>query len=205
MAEIKIEKRKSPVWPWILLAVLVIAAVIWWSGDDEPDVVNTEEVVDVGRENDTDFDNFREDSQGNDVQAFVSYIETNGNKIGLSHKYSHDALTHLADALEAIVSENNVDLENQDALKEIRDHADQLKETTSSTQHANILAKASTKAVDIMQNLGDSYPEINGQIEEVRSAAEAINPNAMLTNQKENVHKFFNESAETLEAMIEDA
>ena len=37
MAEIKIEKKSSPIWPWILLIILIVAGLIWYfsnNGDD---------------------------------------------------------------------------------------------------------------------------------------------------------------------------
>lgn len=201
MAEINIEKRKSPVWPWILLAVLAIAAVIWWIDDDDPDTFQTEEVAQIDEENNFDANNMQENGQEGNVREYISYIEENGNKITVSHKYSHDALTRLADALEEVATENNAELQNENALKELRDKADQLKETTSSTQHANLLSEASKNAADIIENLKADLPENSTDISDLKDAAESINPNALLTNQKNEVHRFFNESAEVLEAM----
>ena len=34
MAEIKIEKKSSPIWPWILLIVLIVAGLIWYFSDN---------------------------------------------------------------------------------------------------------------------------------------------------------------------------
>lgn len=183
------------------MAVLAIAAVIWWIDDDDPDTFQTEEVAQIDEENNFDANNMQENGQEGNVREYISYIEENGNKITVSHKYSHDALTRLADALEEVATENNAELQNENALKELRDKADQLKETTSSTQHANLLSEASKNAADIIENLKADLPENSTDISDLKDAAESINPNALLTNQKNEVHRFFNESAEVLEAM----
>jgi hypothetical protein len=30
MAEIRVEPRRKPIWPWILVIVVIIAALAWW-------------------------------------------------------------------------------------------------------------------------------------------------------------------------------
>ena len=39
MAEINIEKKSSPVWPWVLLILLVIAGAIWYFYEKDKGVV----------------------------------------------------------------------------------------------------------------------------------------------------------------------
>lgn len=206
MAEIDIEKKKAPVWPWIIVALLAIAAIIWWADDDnDMNATETEEVA--VNENDLD-NNMNADNENNDqvqaeeVESYVAFVNNSNKNIDVSHEYTHDALTKLADALEEVVDENNADLENGNSLKELRQQADQLTENVSSEKHANILSRAFTSAADIMENLQEKhYPDNKENVEEVKDAAQSIDPQVIVTDQKEVVHKFFDKAADALQEM----
>ena len=43
MAEIKIEKKSSPIWPWILLIIIIVAGVIWYFSDDADGMRRTDQ------------------------------------------------------------------------------------------------------------------------------------------------------------------
>lgn len=43
MAEIKIEKKSSPIWPWILLIILIVAGVIWYFSDNADGMRRTDQ------------------------------------------------------------------------------------------------------------------------------------------------------------------
>lgn len=45
MAEINIEKKSSPIWPWILLIILIVAGLIWYFSEegDNMDSINNQE------------------------------------------------------------------------------------------------------------------------------------------------------------------
>ncbi len=84
MAEIKIEKKK-PVWPWILLLLILIGALVfyfWWSDRDilEDDVSNTdtEQVIGAKRERNY-MDTSRTTSE--ELEAFLSGMD-DSSKIG---------------------------------------------------------------------------------------------------------------------------
>jgi hypothetical protein len=49
MAEIKIERKKKPVWPWLLL-LLIIALIAWaiYKFTDEPDEMEADEAPATG-------------------------------------------------------------------------------------------------------------------------------------------------------------
>lgn len=50
MAEINIERKKNPMWPWIILLLVIIALIGWalYEITDEPDEVEYEEVPATG-------------------------------------------------------------------------------------------------------------------------------------------------------------
>ncbi|MEX2335720.1 MAG: hypothetical protein WD555_00440 [Fulvivirga sp.] len=203
MAEINVEKRKAPVWPWVALALLVVAAIVWWSGDDENETTNQQVVMEEGNNNPERMEAPQQtQSQPAEVQDYVTYIENNGNNIDVSHEYTHDALTRLADALEGVAQGKNADLANDNDMQKLREQADRLKQEPSSDEHADVISQAFTSAANILDNLQEEYfPEDDAQVEEVKNAAEAVDPNTTLTDQKDKVHNFFDKSAIALEGL----
>lgn len=55
MAEIKIEKKSSPIWPWILLIILIVSGLIWYFSDNgsEMKTNDQEQFEDTTRYNNT--------------------------------------------------------------------------------------------------------------------------------------------------------
>ncbi|ELR72767.1 hypothetical protein C900_01146 [Fulvivirga imtechensis AK7] len=201
MAEIDIEKKKSPIWPWLLLGVLVIAALIVLI-DDNDDVKRDQVVTQTQEVETAEENNFAR--QNGEVQAYVSYIEKNGREVGLKHKYSSSALTRLAAALETVAS-NYDDIEAQNIIEELKKSADELTQNRDSDKHADIMARAFNNAADVMKEIQQKkYPGLEKEIEEVKQAAQAMDPRAMATEQNEKIHKFFTESADALRAMTEN-
>lgn len=50
MAEINIERKKKPMWPWLLLLLVIIALIAWalYEMTNEPDETEYEEVPATG-------------------------------------------------------------------------------------------------------------------------------------------------------------
>lgn len=204
MAEIHVEKKKRPVWPWIL-AILLAAAVIWIIADDKDNEIENEISTVQSEEQDQmnrqDQDRYKETEQ-NAATAYVNFIEESGDKVTKSHEYSHQALTHLSNALDEIAQNNNVSLENKKDLDKLKQQADKLMKEKSSTQHANILADAFQSAAQIINNIQkEQFPDLKKQADEVTDAANKMKPNVVVTNQKDAVKGFFEKSANTVDKM----
>ena len=201
MAEIKVEKKNRPVWPWVV-GILLLAAIIWIVADDdnlepENEITATEPVI----EQDMDGDTMQADARGS-AMAYVNFIEENGEKITTDHEYSRQALTYLSRALDNVANENNVSVEDREKLNELREKADQLVQNQTSTEHADILDKAFTDAAEIIEKLQqEKFPELRREAEEVKNAADRVRPNVVVTNQKEAVKNFFERSADAIQSM----
>lgn len=213
MAEIKVEKKNRPVWPWIL-GILLLAAIIWIIADDgdrEPvEQVGTVYDESVDRTDRTD-DNFR--NRGNQDQtdargaamAYVNFINENDERITTDHKYSQQALTRLSRALNSIANQHDVSLEDRQKLDELKQKADRLMKDQSSTEHADMLADAFASAADIIQNLQQKeFPDLKGEADDVKNAADRVRPNVVVTQQKDAVKNFFDESADAVKSMAEN-
>lgn len=205
MAEIDIEKKKSPVWPWLLLGILIIAALVVFIDNDD-DATEQDQMVTQTEEVEGTYTETEEPQTGSEgnVQAYITYVEKNGKEVGLKHKYSSDALTRLANALETVTSKHE-NVEASNALTELKKSADELTKNRDSEKHADIMARAFNNAADVMQELQKKqFPALEAEITDVKDAAQAMDPRALATEQNEKIHRFFSESADALKAMSEN-
>lgn len=214
MAEIRVEKKNRPVWPWIL-GVLLLAAIVWIIADDN-DTEPREQIGTVYEEsmNETDNlrnrnDTLRNNAPGNDARgaamAYVNFVNQNDEQITTDHEYSQQALNYLSRALNSVANQNNISIEDKQKLDELRQKANRLVENENSTQHANMLADAFNSAAEIIENLQEKdFPDLDKEAEDVKNAADRIRPNVVVTNQKEAVKNFFDKSADAIKSMAEN-
>lgn len=215
MAEINIKKRKKPVWPWILGA-LVLMAVFGWlvfsitdTDTEAPDYTATTYTPDINLDrNET--DNIGVDntiSNSGDAAAYVDFVEgMNGReKVGIDHEFTSDGIRRLADALSSLAAKEGLETAIIEQTKDqLYQAANQIQKDPQSEQHANNIREAFTGAADFMQTLQQkSYPNIADQITQVEKAAEAIDAKQLTTNQKEKIKAFFEKSGDVVEEMAQ--
>lgn len=197
MAEIKIEK-KSPVWPWILLAVALIAVLIYifafHDDDNEVEENRTEQTTEepaatgqVAPRNST-------------VVAYVSFVKDDPNAMGLDHAFTNEALSRLINATHAMADAVGHDVQRD--TDEARTLADQITRDPFETTHANSIRKSAETLGNALQNIQQkAFPDLAGEAGKVQNAATAIDPDVLTLDQKEDVKGFFRESADLLEKM----
>lgn len=208
MADINIEKKKNntPIWPWILGA-LVLIGVIWaiaeMGGDDQE-----REQVAVAEEQ------YREDPIVREPQAnrmagttagFVTYVNDNDikDRMGEDHQITAEAFMRLSAALEGL-SQNDGTYSQQ--IEEIRQNAQAIQTNTESQQHANHVKNASTAAANVLAQIRQTqYPDAaESEVEDVQEKANEIDANTLLTEQKDEVEGFFEKAADAIEKMDEE-
>ncbi len=209
MADIDIEK-KNPTWPWILLAVVVAAIllIIFIEDSPEPAVAEDEPIeTTVGA------DEFGEDNlidKEEDISAvedYVTFIGEDADRLGYAHNYTHDALVKLIDAIEAMASGTDYDLEAN--LSEVRDIANDITTEPLSEQHGNKLTEAFRILTNALMELQQAhYPaledEVSAMDEDVsrlEEIASSLNPDELTLEQKEIINSYFNQAAEVLKMM----
>lgn len=196
MTEIKIEKKKS-IWPWLLLFLGIIAA-IWFfffrNEEIQPD--NTKETTEKNEM----LENNEMNSNSNAVSAYTMLIEEHSNEMGLDHEFTSEAITKLANAVEAKAAETNFDItENITKAKQL---AKEITEDPMSTNHADKIRNAADILSTSLQNIQeDKFPNITADSQDVKRAAAAINPKILTLDQKEAVKYFFSKSADLLTKM----
>jgi len=196
MAEIKIEKKK-PIWPWILLAILILAAILYFVfadnyDDDIDDDVSTEQVME---DQSDDLDAVAVAQYDTAVNKYTSYIgdET---RMGIDHEYSKGALTLLIDAVQAKADVLDVDVTADLALA--RERANEVMEDPYEVDHANLIKKSGeiiTRALGTLQKA--KFPNLTNELSAVEQNLAAISKDEQTLNQKSDVNTFF-KAAETL-------
>lgn len=196
MAEIKI-KKKAPIWPWIVGA-LIVALIIYLlvSSNDTDDVDDrrveeTQQVVVPDTMDTTD-----NTQRMNDIQEYNSYVAEQSS-MDMSHEYSSNALKKLVTATRAAADESDVDL-NAD-LSEADKKADEMTNNPDSTKHSNMLKDAAQKITNALKTLQeDKYPDLKSQYQEVETAVSKIDVKKNLLDQKDAINGFFNRAGNLL-------
>lgn len=212
MADINIEKKdknNTPIWPWILGA-LVLIGVIWaiaeMGGDDNQD----REQVAVAEEQYRD-DNIVREPQSNPIATagtagFVSYINDSENKdrLGEDNQVTGEALMRLSAALEGLSQNNNA---YSQQIEEIRQSAQQLQNGQNTEQNASHVKNAFASAGSVLAQIQhNQYPETaESEVEDVQENAREIEANTQLSEQDDKVESFFEKAADAIEKMEEKA
>lgn len=209
MADINIEKKKNntPIWPWILGA-LVLIGIIWaiaeMGGDDQE-----REQVAVAEEQYTEDRIVREPQTnrmaGTAAAGFVSYVNDSDikDRMGEDHQVTGEALMRLSAALEGL-SQNNDAYSQQ--IEEIRQSAQQIQSNPESQQHADHVKSAFTTASNVLGQIQQNqYPETaESEVEDLQEKSREIEANTQLSEQKDDVEGFFEKAADAIEKMEEE-
>jgi hypothetical protein len=189
MAEIKIEKKQT-IWPWILLALLAIAAIFYFvsQNDDETDTLETTEEVIVVEDEDN-MDAALVANYDSAIEKYSMYIGNDG-KMGIDHEYSNDALNYLIDAVIAKAAVLDVDIAVD--LDKAEENAEKITKNPYKVTHANLIKNSGmiiTNALATIQN--SKYPNLSNELSEVKTAVSSIKTKTETLEQKETVKSFF--------------
>lgn len=204
MAEIHIEKKRKPIWPWIF-GLLLIMGGIWFaieSSNDHSPTFNPSPVV----SSDTASHDQQSDlSESEEIEEFVIFVNENkdSEETGLDHAFTAEGIRLLSSALVNITNKvNPQNGELQQKNQELQKKADQIQRDQSSTQHVDTIKSAFNAAVGIMDDLQKNhFPDLKEQVAQVKNKSEDIDPNTLTLEQKEKIKAFFSSSSEALQAM----
>ncbi len=201
MAEIKIEK-KSPIWPWILLGLLVLAGILYLvldenDDDDMDDDATTEQMVADDMEDDRQDDVDTKTMTSYDT-ALAKYSDYIGNtaKMGIDHEYSNGALMLLIDAVAAKADVLDIDIDAD--LAQARENATAITTDPYEVNHADLIknsGKIITRALTTLQTA--KYPNLTSEVSKVEESVMAITKEEHTLDQKGDVNRFY-KSAEDL-------
>lgn len=208
MTQIRIEKKKrTGILPWIL--GLLLLGLIAWAGfsflDDEDNdsvLLDAEEtaapVAEMATEitgqpdgtyldmDDVDAEIYREP-----VNFFLEYTSDMKGEMGLDHAFSHEALTYLANATDAVATAYRVDA--SDNIARVKTLADEITRDPFSTDHADKIRMAALMITETMENVSERAfgNSLDDEIDALRKEAQSINSKTLTLDQKEDVRGYF--------------
>ena len=196
MADIDIEKKK-PIWPWILLGLLIIAAIIafflWFDGDEEDDIDDVEPVA-----NSDNMATLTSDTEGV-IAAYTAFLDEDMD-MGIGHEYTHSGLTQLIEAVRQVADDLDVDVDAD--LAEAKANANDIMKDPMDVDHANKIRNAvqviAGALVTIQQ---ERFPQLGQESDKLRDYAQNIMPDTKTLNQKEDVKTFFQQAEDLLTKM----
>lgn len=206
MAEINIEKKK-PVWPWILLGLVILGVILFFvfADDDNDDLLeeeNTEQVITpMETEDDLETENWEEDNLSGD-ESVSNYLDHIGDteRMGIDHEYSSEALILLINALENRAKEANINADVD--IEELKNNVRGIKEDPQNLTHANAINNVGTKIVNLMEKMQmEKFPDISQDVQEARTALQNIQPSIPTLDQKDAVNSFYKEAGDVLQKM----
>lgn len=205
MAEIEVQRKRPPLWPWLLGTLAVVLVIAFIVGTrTEPEPVVTESPAPVVPPSGT---TGTPVARSAEVTAFLAFSEDPVRPTpSPSHEYTADGIRRLRAALETIIQHQSGMAEAvRDELAAFRASADQIQEDPSATNHAERVREAFTTAASLMSRLGNERwsgdTELEQSIAQVRAAAERVEGDRPLLAQIDAVESFFDHAAEVLRRM----
>lgn len=211
MADLELQRKKRPVWLW-LLGLAILVALVWIGaemlGDDESD--DTFATAPAAVEDET-APNATEPGQQRpeDLQAFRSECGTAStvrDQMDQSHAFEAECLNRLAGALSAVVERDTVrDQALEERLDVLRQNAERLTQDPQSSEHAAQLREGINEVVLVMEQVaeasGQAGDDQQTHVSELREAAADFEGSELLLEQKRAAAQFFEHAATMLESM----
>jgi len=207
MAEIKIRK-KSPIWPWILL-VLIILAALWYFFIylDTADIDDADDVDDVNTEQIDDESYNSEDNTNSDA-----YSETDStyNTSGSNQLSSQPVTTTIADANKSMI--DLIDAVRTKSLQtkvtisnDLKAQREKLVKTTSSTSESswmNTMKSSGDQIIAAMQTLQkEKYPQLTNEVTSAQNSLQMVDASKTFEDQKARIDTFIRDVVTTLNKM----
>lgn len=216
MADIDIQRRTGPgPWVWIL-ALLLLALLLWaifaWAGRDEaePAAVVDEPVVTP-----TPTAPVPAEETAAVPPPVAQYVTTctpplpADMEMGRQHEFTAECIERLAASLEAVTQRDQVaGTDVSQKLQTARQQAQNLRQSeATATSHAGTTRDAFTAAADLIEATHQAgyqnVPGLGDEVSQVRQAAESVQPQTPMLEQKDAVHAFFREAGEAVRRMAE--
>jgi hypothetical protein len=200
MAEIKIEKKSSPMWPWILVVLFFMAILIYLFFPREERFDGDEKTRVTSQESYASSDTLEVSQNSTAVLAFVNFVNDDPNRIDIDHEFINEAFLRLINATKATA--NEIDYTVQKELGEVARYTDKVSTDPFETTHANSIRDAAGSLAKTLKNIQQkAFSGLASDADEVSNAAAAIKANVLTVDQKNEVKSFFRESADLLEKM----
>jgi hypothetical protein len=211
MAEIEIQRKKRPVWPWILAAIAIIV-VLWlvinslnrkydknehgntlMEGSNDSDAALAKRIADAKKY----------EKYPGPIGAFIHFAH-NDETVDVSqhHHYTNQGLHQLVDALHMVNAKKDGGEAVAKKLNLVVMESDKLLQNPGSELHSGIMRNAFIMSTEAMASLQQKfYPGLENKVANVRQAAESLDSNKPAMEQQSKIKSFFEKSADVLEEM----
>ena len=201
MAEIKIEKKKQG-WTWLLVGLLIAALIIYFLllGDNGKNT-DVEIITKPNSVSDTNENNLLSVKENNiTVAAFISFVENNTGRISFDYTYTKEAFLKLTTATDAMADEIGYDIRVD--LDKVKESATLIANEPFETSQAKNIRIATDNSTTALQNMQlAKYPWLTDEVEELRNASTLINPEVLISGQKDAIMNYFAKAADLLQKM----
>ncbi len=209
MAELHVQRKENSVWPWIVVALIVLALLFWyfWGRGDNLNVaaVDDTDSTMVGAVSDEAMvSGTTQPGEGSAVAQYLQFVDARASRAaGLAHDYTADGLRQLAAALSEVSAANPVaGVAEEQRIAEIRERADAMQRDPTSTQHALQTREAFIMiSSTIAQMSGSAADRAADNLDALKNAATGIDASRLLSDQADKIEEFFAQAAESIRDM----
>ncbi|HLT32375.1 MAG TPA: hypothetical protein VKZ98_01170 [Aquaticitalea sp.] len=206
MAEIKIEKKK-PVWPWILLVLILLAIVAFFVYQNQADDTyydddNTDMVDDMDNSIYNDTTTFGDTYYDEGSAAMTGLMESlkDSTRFGTDSTFTKTALHNLAKLTMAKAQSNNV--ESSSALSDLESYTLRNNLNDSRTDNSNMAADFKDVTQDIVTVI-ESITNKNGttmqqEVTQLKETSSKISGTTTLDKQQRTLQTFFRQAHDVL-------
>lgn len=198
MAEIKIEKKKV-VWPWVLLAIILLAIIFYYAYDKD-EVVTTNDVEKIDQKEETSLNNLAlGDATITSINEYNAFVNDES-KMDVDHEYSNEALLKLINTTDEVAYDLDVNITAD--LDAAKDKADYITEDPEKINHADKIKNAGTIITRALAKIQtQKFPELSSEMATVQAAVMDIDIEEETLDQKNDVKTFFKKAGMLLTKM----
>jgi len=212
MAEIKIEKKK-PVWPWILLVLIILAAIAYFLYENNEQVNDVSDDADMEEVDDMNSSTFNNDETYNDTANYTDsrdvmmlYSDSikDSTRIGTDSTYTKTALYNLAKVVTS--KAENLGMENSKAMEDLQNFTLQMDGIVNSTiPKASGISKSlktvSTDIVSVLEGIQTKkYPALQTEVTDLKQTCNKLTVTS-IDKQKMALQNFFRKANDVLSKM----
>jgi hypothetical protein len=196
MAEINIQKKKTPIWPWILLILIIIiaAAVFFMNREDRDEDYDPAERDTIGYS-----DRYQVDTISS--SPFSEYVRDSSQMIDENNeRYVKRSFALLADEMRDVFQNDTIN--GQPARQKIDSLVNQARSINAEQMQLNgerVRYAAQTAAEIITSLQTNRYRTTDTERNEIRKAADNIVSNKPVKDQQNEIKEFFEKTANFLE------
>jgi hypothetical protein len=218
MAEINIQKKKSPIWPWLILMVVVIIAA-WLLIDnviekdnevaggvkdelqDDEFLENDDHENEIRRDNLTSRNTSYASVMVNEYIVFINDKQPSGNTG--NEEFIKEGVKKLGNALSAVVQAKypgDAELNNKSEF--IKQKSDSINQVNNSSGEIKEIFISTVEIMNSMKNR--SKKNIDNEISKAKESAEKIKATQPAKNQQKEMIVFLKQSGDVLQVIAAD-